>query len=159
MKTITRPTRPSAAADACATRLVDVAPLAVRFVRAQMRRQMPGLTMAQFRAMSFVYRRGGCSLRALADHLGVTPPSGSALVDRLVSRGVVTRAPNPASRREVSLHLTRTGRTQFEAAKDAAREKTAGVLATLPDVVLRRMTQDLDALAAAFTIAEVNPDR
>jgi hypothetical protein len=47
----------------------------------------------------------------------------------------------------------------LQAAKDAARERTAGVLASLPDSVLRRMTQDLDALAAAFTIAEVNPER
>jgi len=148
-----------AAAGACAARLVEAAPLAMRFIRAQMRRQMPGLTIAQFRAMSFLYRGSGCTLRALADHLGVTPPTCSALVARLVSRGVVTRTPNLANRREVVLRLTRAGRTQFESAKDAARRKTASVLAVLPEPALRRLAHDLDALATAFTETEVSLDR
>ena len=155
MKTLDASPRTPAAAGGCAARLMDVAPLAVRFMRAQMRRRMPGLTMAQFRAMSFVYRREGCSLRVLADHLGVTPPTCSALVDRLVGRGVMIRASNPANRREVSLRLTRAGGTRFEAAKDAARERMTAVLASLPEPMLRRLALDLDALGAAFsTLAE-----
>jgi DNA-binding MarR family transcriptional regulator len=124
-----------------------------------MRRQMPGLTMAQFRTMAFLYRQSGCSLRALAVHLGVTPPTSSTLVDRLVRRGVVSRTPSQVSRREVALRLTRRGRTQFEAAKGAARRQTAIVLGTLPDVSLRRLVRDLDALAAVFTGTEVSLDR
>jgi DNA-binding MarR family transcriptional regulator len=149
----------SAAAGACAARLVDAAPLVVRFIRAQMRRQMPGLTIAQFRTMAFLYRRSGSSLRALAVHLGVTPPTCSVLVDRLVRRGVVNRTPSRASRREVALRLTRRGRGQFEVAKEAARRQTAGVLAALPDAALRRLTHSLDALAAAFAETEVRLDR
>jgi DNA-binding MarR family transcriptional regulator len=136
-----------------------VAPLVVRFIRAQTRRQMPGLTMAQFRTMAFLYRRSGCSLRTLAVHLGVTPPTCSALVDRLVRRGVVSRTPSQSSRREIALRLTRRGRTRFEVAKEAARRQTAGVLAALPDAALRRLMHSLDALAAAFTETEVGLDR
>ena len=149
----------SAAARACAAQLVTVAPLAMRFIRSQMRREMPGLTIAQFRALSFLYRRSGCTLHALADHLGVTPPTCSALVDRLVDRHVVTRSPNPDNRREVVLRLTGAGRTQFESAGDAARRQTAGVLAAVPEAALRRLTRDLGALAAAFTETEVHQDR
>jgi DNA-binding MarR family transcriptional regulator len=152
--------RPSSvAAGTCAARLVDIAPLVVRFIRAQMRRQMPGLTMAQFRTMAFLYRRSGCSLRALAVHLGVTPPTCSVLVDRLVRRGVVSRTPSRASRREIALSLTRRGRRQFEVAKEAARRQTAGVLGSLPDPALRRLIHDLDALAVAFAETEVSLDR
>src|SRR6516225_6106417 len=110
---------PSTTAGECAARLMDVAPLTMRFIRSQMRRQMPGLTMAQYRAMSFLYRHRGCTLRALADHLGVTPPTCSALVGRLVDRGIATRTTNVANRREVTLRLTSAGRTQFEGAKEA----------------------------------------
>jgi DNA-binding MarR family transcriptional regulator len=149
----------SATAGACAARLVEVAPLVVRFIRVQMRRRMPGLTMAQFRTMAFLYRRSGCSLQTLAVHLGVTPPTCSALVDRLVHRRVVSRTQSQASRREVALRLTRRGRTQVEAAKEAARRQTAGVLAALPDASLRRLARDLDVLAAAFTGTEVSLDR
>jgi DNA-binding MarR family transcriptional regulator len=144
---------------ACAARLVDVAPLVVRFIRVQMRRRMPGLTMAQFRTMAFLYRRSGCSLRALAVHLGVTAPTCSVLVDRLVRRGVVSRSQSQTSRREVALRLTQRGRTQFEAAKEAARWQTARVLTAVPDAALRRLNRDLDALATAFTEAEMNLDR
>ncbi|SRR5579871_1573060 len=154
-----RPKQASPDARTCAARLVEVAPLVVRFIRGQMRRQMPGLTMAQFRAMSYLYRRPGCSLRALAAHLGVTPPTCSALVARLVVRGVVTRAPNPASRREVALHLTPGGRAQFEAATEAARRRTARVLAELPSTTVRRLTQDLHELWAAFAAAEGDSER
>lgn len=156
----TLPKRPSpVTAGACAARLVDVAPSVVRFIRAQMRRRMPDLTMVQFRTMAFLYRRSGCSLRALAVHLGVTPPTCSALVDRLVHRGVVSRTPSEASRREIALRLTRRGRAQFEIAKEAARRRTAGVLAVLPDAALRRLTHSLDDLAAAFTETEAGLDR
>jgi DNA-binding MarR family transcriptional regulator len=150
---------PSAAAGECAARLMDVAPLAMRFIRSQMRRQMPGLTMAQYRAMSFLYRHRGCTLRALADHLGVTPPTCSALVGRLVDRGIATRTTNLANRREVTLRLTSAGRTQFEGAKEAARRRTAGVLALLPEATLRRLTQGFDALATALADTEVDGDR
>ena len=115
--------------------------------------------MVQFRTMAFLYRRSGCSLRALAVHLGVTPPTCSALVDRLVHRGVVSRTPSEASRREIALRLTRRGRAQFEIAKEAARRRTAGVLAVLPDAALRRLTHSLDDLAAAFTETEAGLDR
>jgi DNA-binding MarR family transcriptional regulator len=152
--------RPSSVtAGACAARLVDVAPLVVRFIRGQMRRQLPGLTMAQFRTMAFLYRRSGCSLRALAIHLGVTPPTCSVLVDRLVRRGAVSRTPSRASRREIALRLTRRGRARFEVAKEAARRQTAGVLAVLPDAALRRLTHNLDALAAVFAETEASLDR
>ena len=120
---------------------------------------MPGLTMAQFRTMAFLYRRSGCSLRTLAVHLGVTPPTCSVLVDRLVRRGVVSRSQSRTSRREVALRLTQRGRAQFETAKEAARRQTAGVLAVVPDAALRRLTGDLNALASAFDDAEMNLDR
>ncbi|HXX37064.1 MAG TPA: MarR family transcriptional regulator [bacterium] len=159
MRAVAPPRHPSAAAHVCAARWVELAPLAARFIRAQMLERMPGLTIAQFRAMSFVYRLRGCSLRSLSEHLGVTPPTCSALVARLVARGVVTRTPNLANRREVVLRLTPAGKAQFEAAKDAARKRTAQVLAPLPDEVLRRLAQDLGELATAFTITEANPER
>jgi DNA-binding MarR family transcriptional regulator len=120
-----------------------------------MRGHLPGLTMAQFRTMAFLHRESGTPLRALARHLGVTPPTCSALVDRLVGRGVVSRTPSPSSRREVSLRLTRRGRAEFEAAKEAATRQMAGVLAALPEPLVRRLDRDLRALAGALSSAQI----
>lgn len=149
----------SPASRECATRLIEVAPLILRSIRAQMHRQMPGLTMSQFRAMTFLYRRSGCALRELADHLGVTPATCSSMVERLVQRGLATRRTNMANRRRVILTLTRTGRAQVEAARDAARRRTARVLSGLPEPTLRTLARSLDALANVFEKTEEDRNR
>jgi len=135
----------------CASRLVEVAPLVFRFIRAEMRTQMPGLTMPQFRSLAFIYRRGGCSLSEVAEHLGVTLPTASSLVDRLVRSGLVTRDPSARSRRQVALQLTREGVARFERAKDAARRRTEQRLSALPERALQALRLGLEILAAAFS--------
>jgi DNA-binding MarR family transcriptional regulator len=135
----------------CATRLMDVAPLIVRFIRREMRTHMPGLTMPQFRAMGYLYRKSGSAQNRLADHLGVTPATVSSLVNRLVKRGLATRRPNPANRREVILTLTRMGTTRVEAARDAARRRIARVLSGLPASTLRAVTNNLTLLGDVFS--------
>jgi DNA-binding MarR family transcriptional regulator len=139
------------AASQCAAQLVDVAPLTVRFIRGQMRTQMPGLTMSQFRAMAFLYRRSGCALRELADHLGVRAATCSSLVDRLVQRGLVDRRTNMANRRQVTLALTRSGVAHVESARDVARGRTAKLLSALPDRTLRSLARNLEILADVFS--------
>src|SRR5690349_7864209 len=101
-----RSDRRRALAAECAARLVDVAPIIMRRVRARMRREMPDLTMPQFRSLVFIEAHQGCALRAVADHLGNTPATCSALVDRLVRRGWVSRITDAANRRQVRLTLT-----------------------------------------------------
>jgi len=137
-------------ADRCAVRMVDAVPLVLRVIRAEMRRRMPALTMAQFRTMAFLERQRGTSLSGLADHLGVTRPTASALVDRLVRGGLVARATNTENRRQVRLDLTRRGATQFEVAKRAARRHLSGRLAGAPLEQLKALQEGLALLAAAF---------
>lgn len=115
---------------------------------------MPGLTMSQFRAMQFLYRRRGCPLHELADHLGITPATCSVLVERLVQRGVATRRRCAADRRRVILGLTPHGVAQVETAHDAARRHTARILSALPDHALRALTRGLDLVADVFLAAQ-----
>lgn len=140
----------SALAAACAARLVDVAPLVVRRVRGRMRREMPGLTMPQFRALVFIDVHRGCTLRALADHLGITPATSSALVDRLVRRGWVSRVVDAANRRQVRLGLTSRGSARLGAARAAARREIAQAIAGAPDAVLAAVRGGLEHLRDYF---------
>ena len=55
------------------------------------------------------------SLTSLAKHMGVTLPTMSITVDRLVRRGYMTRTPDPADGRRVLLRLTPTGARVTEA--------------------------------------------
>ncbi|HLY22347.1 MAG TPA: MarR family transcriptional regulator [bacterium] len=142
--------RRRALAAECAARLVDVAPLIMRRVRARMRREMPDLTVPQFRSLVYIEVHRGCALRALADHLGTTPATSSALVDRLVQRGWVTRATDAANRRQVRLALTARGETRLGAARAAARREIAHAIADAPVAALLAARSGLDGLRELF---------
>ena len=78
--------------DECARQLLDTAPQIMRFIRAEMRSHRGhDLSVPQFRTLTFVNRNPEVSLSHLADHLGLTLPSTSKLVDGLVNQKVVTR--------------------------------------------------------------------
>jgi len=64
------------------------------------------LSVPQVRTMIYLKHHRGASLAALAEHLGNSSPTASALVERLVRRGLVHRAPDPRERRRVVLELT-----------------------------------------------------
>lgn len=66
------------------------------------------LTLPQYRLLAMI---GEGSERAtlLAGRLALTKPSVSGMLDVLVDRGLVTRAPEPTDRRAVKLALTLAG--------------------------------------------------
>ena len=60
------------------------------------------LSMAQVNTLMTIRKRGPMSLSELASDLCVSPPSASAMVDRLVEKGLVTREQSPEDRRRRS---------------------------------------------------------
>jgi DNA-binding MarR family transcriptional regulator len=50
--------------------------------------------------------------KQLGEHLGITTPSTTSLLDRLEGSGFLTRVPNPTDRRSSYVHLTRVHRTE-----------------------------------------------
>ena len=74
-----------------AHQLLEVIPVVMREIRTEMRsRRSPDLTVPQFRTLSFVNRNVGSSLLEVANHLGLTPPSTSRIVDGLIYRKMMT---------------------------------------------------------------------
>ena len=99
----------------CAAEVVEIIPLIVGSIRAKMRNQgEPFLSISQFRSLMFLYRYPGSSLSKLADYLGVTRPTASAICERLVQENFVDRKEHPQERRAVVLSLTETGRARLE---------------------------------------------
>jgi DNA-binding MarR family transcriptional regulator len=45
------------------------------------------------------------SLNELATKLGISPPSASVMIDRLVEKNIITRSPDPSDRRKVELRI------------------------------------------------------
>lgn len=91
-----------------------------------------GLSLPQYRLLTYL-SEGGAPASMLAGRLRVSRPSITALVDGLVSRGLVERRPDPADRRRVQHLLTDAGREAAEAADNALAERLAGLLDGLPE--------------------------
>lgn len=128
----------------CARELLDVVPLIMRDIRSQMRsRRSPDLTVPQFRALAFVNCNAGSSLSEVANHLGLTLPSTSKLVDDLITRGMMTREDYPADRRRVRLAVTRHGLTILEASR-------RGTLAYLAEKLSSVNADDREVIAKAM---------
>lgn len=67
-----------------------------------------GLTVNQYRMLTFV-AEGAPSIREVGQRLAMKSPNVSALVDGLVSRGLITRAKDDADARRWDLRLTTDG--------------------------------------------------
>lgn len=64
------------------------------------------LSLPQMNMIMMVRIRGTVSVTQLATLLGVSPPSVSTMVDRLVERGLLTRRPSSQDRRMVVIQVS-----------------------------------------------------
>jgi DNA-binding MarR family transcriptional regulator len=123
---------PSISLDECARQVLETVPLVMRTVRAEMRRHRAAdLSVPQFRTLTFLSRQAGASLSQVAEHIGLTLPSMSSLVEGLVERKLILRNPHSVDRRRVTLTLTARGQSVLEAAHGATQAALAEKLAAL----------------------------
>jgi DNA-binding MarR family transcriptional regulator len=100
-----------------AREVLTVVPLIMCTIRAEMRdRRTHGLSVPKFRTLGFVHWHPGPSLSEVAEHIGLTLPAMSRLVDGLVEGRLVLRRTHPADRRFMTLGLTARGRRLWESA-------------------------------------------
>ena len=64
------------------------------------------LTAAQLHTMIMVNMRGKLSMNELSDMLGVSPPSTSVMVDKLVEKGILKRSQGDEDRRKVFVEIS-----------------------------------------------------
>jgi DNA-binding MarR family transcriptional regulator len=74
-----------------------------------------GLSMPQFGILMHLYYRTNCGISHLGEHMDISAPAASQLVDRLVQHGLVERTEDPHDRRAKVLALTPKGRELIEA--------------------------------------------
>ena len=76
--------------------------------------ELGDLSPVQLRALTVLRESPRSNLVQLADAMGVTVSTASRLVDRLIAGRLATRKPSEQTRREVTLGLTRSGRTALQ---------------------------------------------
>jgi DNA-binding MarR family transcriptional regulator len=75
---------------------------------------LPELSDTQFAALAALVRHAPMTPGGLAAHEKVQPPSMTRAISVLEERGLVTRAPHPADRRQVALTATPAGQRLVE---------------------------------------------
>jgi len=137
--------------DACAHALMDTAPQIMQTIRVEMRRgRGSDISIPQFRTLGFIQRYPDSSLSHLAEHLGLTLPSTSKLVDGLVKQKLITRKASTADRRKLTLLLTQAGTAIVDSARASARANLVQKLKDLPDKDLETISQAMQLLHPIF---------
>lgn len=90
------------------------------------------LSLSQYRVLGFLDQSPAVS-SDLAERLAVRPPSVTAVVDGLVSRGLVERRTVVADRRQVDHVLTASGRRALDTADAAVSNRLADIASCLDD--------------------------
>ena len=89
---------------------------------------------AQIRALLIIDRAGSLNLTRLAHALGASPSAASRLCDRIQAAGLLTRDRAAASRREIVLFPTESGRSLAEWVRGRRRAALGDVLEAMsPD--------------------------
>ena len=126
--------------------LLAVLPLLNRIVATEVRREAgEETTMPQFRVLAHLVD-SPLTLSALAKRRRVSLQSASELVQALVERGWIARAPDPSDRRQHLLRLTDHGRAHYERAQEMTIRQLAPLLAQLSADEMAAVRMALPAL-------------
>jgi DNA-binding MarR family transcriptional regulator len=115
-----------------------------------------GLSMPQVSLLSRLYYQGQCGVTDIADHLAVTSPAASQLVDRLVQQGLLERNEDPNDRRAKQIALSPAGRQLIQDGIEARVRWTAELTTVLSPEDQAVIVTALDALTSAAI--KLDPD-
>lgn len=134
----------------CAREVLDVVPAVIRPLRRQMRSHRAGLSIPQFRALCFVERYDGASLSAVAEHLDLSLPTVSRMVNGLVERGYMQRRSSDDDRRHVSLSVRAKGQAVMRQARTATQDYFAEHFQDLGPAQREALCAAMNALREVF---------
>ena len=135
-----------------AKRLLEIIPLSMSRVRAEMRSCIPGdLSVPHFRILGSIVR-GKTLANEIAQHHGVSQPSMSRSVNSLVRRGLIERSRKSADRRQTPLRLTKKGAALFRKIKTATENRLSQKVLTMDSKSRNALLQGLAELEKLFSI-------
>ncbi len=137
---------PTPAADRAA-QILALLPVLRQWVTARVQRSGAhrGLSLRQYAALHSI-RQGASSPGELARLWQVTPAVLTGIVDRLESRGLVRREPDPTDRRRLRLALTERGMAASLDVEQALTDDLAAQLVMLSPDELVELGRSLDLL-------------
>jgi DNA-binding MarR family transcriptional regulator len=140
----------------CAREILETVPAVMRFIRDQVRRRRTaGLSLPQFRTLAFLGRVKNSSLSAAAEHLGLSLPAMSRLINGLVDSRLVGRQTVSTNRRQIALTLTAQGRATLEKVRGEIRLRLAEAMKGIPAAEQKSVHRAMGILRKVFDSRDV----
>lgn len=115
------------------------------------------LTFPQSNVLLVLREKGGeMTIKDLAFALGVSPPSASTMVDRLVEMGMLTREQSHVDRREVCVRLSEMGSETFCAMEEEILQVIVGLLKELGPEYSRQWCEVYGRIREIISTQEAN---
>jgi len=108
-------------------------------------------------AMFYINHRHGASLSVLTDHIGLTPPSMSKLIEGLVTRKLVSRRVCRGDRRKISLCLTPQGKDELNAVYACTQKFLMEKMSGLSGEDLKTIFRAMQILQSLFALDQEDP--
>lgn len=108
------------------------------------------LTMGQLKGLFALAQGGPMPVGRLAERLGVSEPTTSALVDRLARLGLVRREEDPRDRRRTLVSLSAQGELRVAELHQGGQQWLEEALGRMEDGDLEALARGLEALARAL---------
>ncbi len=109
--------------------------------------QAAGVTPTQLRVMQIVDEKDSATPKTLANQMGVSQATITALVDKLVARGMVQRVSSELDRRQVNVVITEFGKSALQDAPDALQQRFVRAFAALQDWEQAQLVSSLERVA------------
>ena len=104
------------------------------------------------RVLQIVGEKKDPTAKTLANQMGVSQATVTALVDKLVARELVSRQPSAQDRRQTNITLTTKGEDVLEEAPDALQQRYVRAFADLADWEQAQLVSSLERVAAMLNV-------
>lgn len=113
-----------------------------------------GLTMPQLRALFYLGRSGPVPVGQVASGLGISQPSATETLEKLVCKGLIERTADPSDRRLVLSALTEKGKEMIDRPWETRRAVLASALRDATPAERAAIERGLTLLCDALEKAE-----
>jgi len=115
-----------------------------------------GVTVPQLTCLLHLAADGPLSLTALARAADVSPSTAVGIVDRLVRKGLATRARSELDRRQVFIAASARGRALVAAAPSPLQDRLAKALDGLPELEQASIALSLERIVSLMDIGDLD---
>jgi DNA-binding MarR family transcriptional regulator len=104
------------------------------------------ISLSQMGTLFHLHHKGMCGVSGIGEHLGVTNPAASQILDRMVQQGLIARSEDPQDRRVKQIVLTEKGQKIIEGSIQARQSWWPDLENKLSDAEKEQVLAALDIL-------------